>query len=338
MSEGVPEQLLPSIITVYTYSKEVHMAQSPFIEQIRQELRLRQYSLRTEKSYLYWIKGYILFHRKQHPDNMGVEEVKSFLLWLVNDRHVAVNTQKQALCALVFLYQQILHKPLGELDFVRTSRQRYLPTVLTREEIQRVLQHVQGKTALIIQLLYGCGLRISECLRLRVKDINLSHLSVTIHDGKGKKDRVTLLSRSLAAPLQQEIGKALAIQREDNSQGIGPSLPGALHKKYPNAYRQPGWMFIFPSSGICRHPFHGYWCRHHLHDSAIRKTLKQAVVAAGIGEPVSCHTFRHSFATHLLEQGADIRTVQELLGHNDVRTTQIYTHVLGQHYAGTLSP
>lgn len=251
------------------------MTQSPFIEQIRRELRLRHYSLRTEKSYLYWIKGFILFHQKRHPKLMGAGEVKSYLSWLANQRHVAVNTQKQALCALVFLYNHILHQPLGDLDFVRSTRQRYLPVVLNKVEVQAILQHLKDTPKLVAQLLYGCGMRVNECLRLRVKDLDLHKLAVTIHDGKGKKDRVTLLSRSLVPLLQQQMAHALAVQQADNSRGLGPSLPGALHKKYPNAFRQPGWMFVFPSSGICRHPLHNHWCRHHLHDSSIRKAISE---------------------------------------------------------------
>lgn len=189
-----------------------------------------------------------------------------------------------------------------------------------------------------MSLLYGSGLRVSECLRLWVQDIDLEHLSITVKDGKGRKDRQTLLSRSLVPMLKQRIEQARALQQQDNLRGIGPSLPFALGRKYPSAYRQPGWMYLFPSTCLCAHPLTGVLCRHHLHDSVIRKALQPAVVASGIRKKVNCHTFRHSFATHLLQSGYDIRTVQELLGHNDVATTQIYTHVIGQHYAGTVSP
>ncbi|MCC5854797.1 MAG: integron integrase [Idiomarina sp.] len=314
------------------------MPQSPFMEMLRSEMRLRGNSLRTEKSYLYWIRQYIRFHRLKHPSDMGAEHVKSFLSWLACERHVAVNTQKVALNALVFMYHKILKQDLGELDFKLAQKQRRLPVVLTPEEVLKILNKLDGRNKTIIEVLYGSGLRVNECLALRVQDICLKTCAVTIREGKGNKDRQSILSQHLIAPLTELITSALDIQREDNERGVGPSMPVALARKYPNAYKSPGWMFIFPSSGLCAHPITGELCRHHLHDSVVRKALKPAVSAAGIHKKVNCHTFRHSFATHLLQNGCDIRTVQELLGHNDVKTTQIYTHVLGQHYAGTMSP
>jgi len=314
------------------------MSSSPFLEAIRQDIRLRGYSIRTEKSYLYWIKRYILFHHKKHPSELGAEDVKCFLSWLTTNGHVAVNTQKVALNSLVFMYHKHLHIELGELGFTLASKQRTLPTVLSKKEVRNVLSHLHGTAKLVIQILYGSGLRINECLRLRIQDINLDNLSLMIRDGKGNKDRQTLLSQSSATQLTAYIEKAIALQQADNLKGIGPSLPFALGNKYPNAYRQIAWMFVFPSQNICQHPLTGIACRHHRHDSTVRKKLQQAVKLANISKKVSCHTFRHSFATHLLEKGRDIRTVQELLGHNDLNTTQIYTHVLGQHYAGTTSP
>lgn len=314
------------------------MAKSAFLQAVSEDIRLRGYSIRTEHSYLYWIKSFILFHQKKHPQQMGAEEVKNFLSWLANQRHVAVNTQKVALNALVFLYQKFLKIELGELGFKHAMKQRSLPVVLSVGEVAALLQHLKELPALIVSLLYGSGLRVSECLRLRVQDVDLEHLSITVRDGKGRKDRQTLLSRSLVPMLKQRIEQALALQRQDNLRGVGPSLPFALGRKYPSAYRQAGWMYLFPSTCLCAHPLTGVLCRHHLHDSAIRKALQPAVVASGIRKKVNCHTFRHSFATHLLQSGYDIRTVQELLGHNDVATTQIYTHVIGQHYAGTVSP
>lgn len=308
------------------------------MEMLRSEMRLRGYSLRTEKSYLYWIRLYIRFNQLKHPTEMGAEEVKKFLTWLAIERHVAVNTQKVALNALVFMYQKVLKIELGELGFKLAQKQQRLPIVLTPEEVLKILNQLEGRNQVIIEMLYGSGLRVSECLSLRVQDICLSSLSVTVRDGKGNKDRQTLLSQNLIGPLTHLINKALVIQRQDNLNGVGPSLPLALGKKYPNAFKTPGWMFIFPSSGLCAHPITGKLCRHHLHDSVVRKALKPAVLKAGVYKKVNCHTFRHSFATHLLQNGCDIRTVQELLGHNDVSTTQIYTHVIGQHYAGTISP
>lgn len=315
------------------------MAKSQLLEQVRREIRLRGYSLRTEKTYIVWIKRYIHFHRLSHPATMGPDEVKEFLSWLANDRHVAINTQKTALNALAFLYHQVLSIQLGELGFTHAKQHRRLPVVLNRSEISLILHHLASPYDLIFSLLYGSGLRITECLRLRVQDIGFDDGSLIVRDGKGGKDRKTILSRNLYDSLRERVESSLAIQVNDNLQGVGPSLPHALGRKYPNAFRQPAWMFLFPSTILGSHPITGEVCRHHLHETAPRKALRRAVAKAGIlNKRVNCHTFRHSFATHLLETGRDIRTVQELLGHSDVSTTQIYTHVLGQHFAGTLSP
>ncbi|ABL99562.1 integron integrase [Shewanella amazonensis] len=314
------------------------MTHSPFLNAVRDSIRLRGYSLRTEKTYLHWIKFYILFNQKRHPDTMGSAEITAFLTYLAVERHVAANTQKVALNALIYLYQKFLQIELGELPFSLATKQRSLPIVVTQTEVAHILAKLSGVHLHVIQMLYGSGLRVTECLRLRVQDVDLERLSVTVHDGKGNKDRQTLLSRSCLNWLPDQIEHSLNIQQKDNQRGIGPSMPTALSVKYPNAFREPGWMYLFPSSGLCPHPITGEICRHHLHDSAIRKALRIAVRHAGVRKKVNCHTFRHSFATHLLQAGYDIRTVQELLGHNDVKTTQIYTHVLGQHYAGTVSP
>ncbi|QSX31444.1 integron integrase [Shewanella cyperi] len=312
--------------------------QSPFMTCVREAMRMRGYSIKTEKAYLYWIKAFILFHGKRHPDTMGREEVGQFLTYIANQRNVAINTQKLALNALVYLYHKHLHQDLGDLGFRYSCKQRQLPTVLNPSEISLILQQLRGRDRLIIELLYGSGLRVSECLRLRIQDIDLSQLALTIRDGKGRKDRQTILSQRCAEQLPDFFEQARALQSLDNARGIGPSLPYALERKYPTAFRQPGWMFVFPSATTCQHPYTHTLCRHHLHQSVIRKTLGIAVRKSGIVKRVTCHTFRHSFATHLLQAGRDIRTVQELLGHNDLKTTQIYTHVLGQHYAGTVSP
>ena len=315
------------------------MSKSPFINLVRQNIRMRGYSMRTEKTYLYWICDYIRFHRMQHPKDLSPEHVVSFLSYLANRRDVAINTQKTALNALAFLYNQFLNQPLGDLGFTYAKRQRRLPIVLTTQEVQLILDNLSGRDKVIFSILYGSGLRITECLRLRVKDVDLLRNSITVHDGKGGKDRQTILSPSLAKPLNYLIEKAIQLQQQDNLQGIGPSLPHMLGKKFPNAYRQPAWMFIFPSTTICKHPITDKLCRHHLHDSVPRKALKKSVDKSGLNrKKISCHTFRHSFATQLLQNGRDIRTVQELLGHSDVSTTQIYTHVIGQHFAGTNSP
>ena len=299
---------------------------------------MRGYSIKTEKAYLYWIKAFINFHHKRHPNTMGTEEVASFLTFLANKRNVAINTQKVALNALAYLYQRHLHQELGDLGFRYASKQRHLPSVLSATEIGLVLKQLSGRNKLIIELLYGSGLRISECLRLRIQDIDLDHCALTVRDGKGHKDRQTILSQKCASKLPDYVVAARAIQAKDNAAGIGPSLPCALERKYPNAFRQVGWMYIFPSFSICDNPYSGTRCRHHLHQSVVRKALGIAVRSTSITKRVTCHTFRHSFTTHLLQASRDIRSVQELLGHNDVKTTQIYTHVLGQHYAGTVSP
>ena len=315
------------------------MPKSPFLERVRKEIRLRGYSIRTEKTYLFWIKRFILFHQKKHPAEMGAEHVKLFLSWMANEQNVSINTQKTALNALAFLYHKILKIELGELGFNQATRPRRLPVVLTPSEVSSILNQMEGRHKLIFSLLYGSGLRITECLRLRLQDICFERRALLVRDGKGSKDRQTILSRNLFSELEAQMDKALKTQQEDNRQGLGPSLPFALDRKYPNAFRQPGWMYLFPSNNLCPHPLSGQICRHHLHDSAPRKALKQAVAKTDIRfKRVSCHTFRHSFATHLLEAGRDIRTVQELLGHSDVKTTQIYTHVIGEHYAGTSSP
>jgi integron integrase len=315
------------------------MGKSAFLNDIRQRLRLAGYSMKTEKTYIYWIKFYIRFHRLKHPADLGDEHVVMFLSYLANKRNVAINTQKTALNALAYLYNQFLQKPLGDLGFAFAKQGRRLPVVLSMEEVSSILFHMSERDRLIFSILYGSGLRISECLRLRVKDIDFESSAITVCDSKGNKDRKTILSKALHEPLRQQIEKALIILESDNISGVGPSLPFALGKKYPNAYREKPWMFIFASTGVCKHPVTSVVCRHHLHDSVPRKALKAAVIKAKLfNKRVNCHTFRHSFATQLLKSGQDIRTVQELLGHSDVSTTQIYTHVLGEHFAGTSSP
>ncbi len=257
------------------------MSKSPFINLVRQNIRMRGYSMRTEKTYLYWICDYIRFHRMQHPKDLTPDHVVSFLSYLANRRNVAINTQKTALNALAFLYNQFLNQPLGDLGFSYAQRQRRLPIVLTMQEVQLILDNLSGRDKVIFSILYGSGLRITECLRLRIKDIDLQRNSITVHDGKGGKDRQTILSPSLIKPLQHLIGRAIHLQQQDNLKSVGPSFPYMLGKKYPNAYRQPAWMFIFPSTTICKHPITDKVCRHHLHDSVPRKALKKAVESSG---------------------------------------------------------
>ena len=313
-------------------------SKSPFLESIRREIRLRGYSIRTEKTYLYWVRHFIIYNKRKHPAELGPVEVRNFLSYLASERHVSVNTQRVALNSLSFIYNKVLNKPLGDLGFKLATKQRILPTILAPSEIKAILEHLQGVHHLIVSLMYGGGLRVSECLRLRVQDIDFDHLSLIVRDGKGRKDRTTLLCPTTIKALKLQIKHVREVQKKDNISGVGPSMPDALGRKYKTAYQQLGWMFIFPSVSICHHPITNILCRHHLHTTVIRKALKRAKQCTNIVKRVNCHTFRHSFATHLLETGTDIRTVQELLGHEDVKTTQIYTHVIGQHYAGTTSP
>ncbi len=311
---------------------------SPFIDSIRRFMRVNGYSLRTEHSYLYWIKYYIRFNRYKHPKEMGKAEVVSFLEHLATERHVTVSTQRVALNSIMFLYSKFFESPIENLKFRSATKPRKLPIVLSARETMLIIEQLEGIHKLIVELMYGSGLRVSECLRLRVQDLNFDTNSLVVRDGKGGKDRISILSDKLKPQLEQQIANALVIQEKDNQSSIGPSMPVALGRKFPSGFRDPAWMFVFPSTTLTKHPVTEQWCRHHLHTSVIRKAVKRATRDSGINKRVTCHTFRHSFATHLLESGTDIRTVQELLGHSDVKTTQIYTHILGQHYAGTISP
>jgi len=312
---------------------------SPFMQSVRSACRLRNYSLRTEKTYLHWIRRYILYTNKRHPAECGAVEVVAFLSHLAEEKLVSVNTQKVALNALVFLYRHVIKSELGDLGFKTARKQRQLPVVLNRDEVRKIIDQLSGRDKLIFQLLYGSGLRISECLRLRIKDLNTQQLSVTVIDGKGKKDRQTLLAKSLVPVIKEQQVIAQKLQADDIRHGVGTAMDPALARKYPKAASSPAWAFLFPSSRWCGHPLTGEVCRYHLHPTVPSRALRTAVETAGLNyKRINCHTFRHSFATHLLASGTDIRNVQELLGHNDVKTTQIYTHVIGEHYAGTISP
>lgn len=309
------------------------------LDQVRDAIRLKHYSYRTEQTYVGWIRRYILFHNKRHPKDMGAPEVEAFLTHLAVKGNVAASTQNQALSAILFLYNHVLNQELGELDAIRAKRSKYLPTVLTKAEVRAILQLVSGVPGLVIKVLYGSGLRLNEGLSLRIKDLDFAHRQILVRDTKGNEDRVTMLPDSLIAPLQQHLQKVRRLHQLDLDQGYGSVyLPFALERKYLHADRSWIWQFVFPSPSRCRDPRSGVIRRHHLHESGVQKTLKQAVYVAGVAKRVGCHTFRHSFATHLLEDGYDIRTVQELLGHKDVKTTMIYTHVLNRGGRGVRSP
>ena len=308
-------------------------------QQFEAVMRLNHYSIRTERAYWYWIRYFIRFHRMRHPREMGALEVNAFLSWLATHRQVAAATQNLALNALVFLYAKVLLQPLGELgEVVRVKRPARIPAVLTHAEAMEIIGLLGQPHQLLASLMYGAGLRVIEATRLRVKDVDFERQVVTVRNGKGAKDRTTLLPASLVHPLRERRQRMLsAWQRGDAFYQPGVSLPFALARKYPGAPHAFEWQWFFPSTGLCQDAA-GTAVRHHIHESAVQKAVRKAVCSSSVRKPASCHTFRHSFATELLRRGSDIRTVQTLLGHADVRTTQIYTHVLGQGFAGVQSP
>ena len=310
------------------------------IERLREAIRARHYSQRTEEAYWYWIRYFILFHRKRHPVEMGAAEVTAFLSWLATERNVAAATQNQALSALLFLYKEILGQALPWLDeLVRAQRPVRLPTVLTEPEVRRLLAAMDGSTGLMAALLYGAGLRQIECLMLRVKDVDFAYRQIVVRDGKGGRDRATMLPESLVMPLQVHLGRVKLLHRRDRDDGFGEVwLPHALARKYRGASRSWAWQFVFPSAQRSEDPESRAVRRHHAHPDTLARAVKRAAADAGIVKPVSCHTLRHSFATHLLERGYDIRTVQELLGHSDVSTTMVYTHVMHKGARAVKSP
>ena len=311
------------------------------IQKIREIVRLKNYSIRTEQSYVGWIRRYILFHQKQHPKDMGAREIGAFLTHLAVEENVAASTQNQALSALLFLYNDVLEQDLKRdlIDAVRAKKPKRLPVVLTRDEAMAVLTALSGTSQLIARLLYGSGLRLIECLRLRVKDLDFAYRQVTVRDGKGQQDRVTVLPAILVDPLQEHLRRVRMIHQQDLDRGYGSVyLPYALERKYPTAHEEWHWQYVFPAHSRSTDPRSGVVRRHHLSESSVQKAVRQAVKLSDIDKPVGCHTFRHSFATHLLEDGYDIRTVQELLGHKDVKTTMIYTHVLSKGGLAVRSP
>lgn len=310
------------------------------LDQVRNVIRCKHYSIRTEHSYLDWIKRYILFHKKQHPQDLDEKHISAFLTHLAVAKKVASSTQNQALCALVFLYRDVLKKELGEFeDLVRAKKPEKLPVVFTQEEVKQVLLQMNGVNWLMGQLLYGAGLRVMECVRLRVKDIDFGYNQIVVRDGKGKKDRVTMLPNIIVDELQRHLLKVKKIHENDLKAGFGAVyLPYALERKYKNANRDWAWQYVFPAVKRSTDPRSGIVRRHHLSESVPQRAVRQALRSSGIHKAGSCHSLRHSFATHLLESGYDIRTVQELLGHRDVSTTMIYTHVLNRGGKGVQSP
>jgi integron integrase len=316
-------------------------AQKPkLLEQVRAAIRLRHYSLRTEEAYVQWIKRFIFFHDKRHPLDMGEKEITQFLSALAVKGHVSASTQNQALCALLFLYRHVLDQQVGWLDeMVRARRPQRLPIVLSRPEVRALLGALDGVHWLMASLLYGAGLRLLECLRLRVKDLDFAKRQLVVRAGKGDKDRVTVLPVAVAEPLTVQLAKVQTLHQQDLAQGFGRVyLPDALDRKYPQADKEWGWQWVFPASQLSTDPRSGMQRRHHLHESVLQRAVKEGARKAGLSPRVSCHTLRHSFATHLLEDGYDIRTIQELLGHRDVKTTMIYTHVLNRSGRGVHSP
>jgi integron integrase len=299
------------------------------LDRVRWHLRVKHYSLRTEQSYVDWIRRFILFHKKRHPDQMAENDIASFLTHLAVDLNVAASTQNQALSALLFLFQQVLDR---KLDFIggveRVRRPPKLPVVFTPTEARAVLARLKGDYRLMAHLLYGSGLRLLECLRLRVKDIDFGYRQITVREGKGMRERVTLLPDRLCRPLQAHLSRVKELHQQDLARGAGAVyLPSALHRKYPNAAREWRWQYVFPAEKVSVDTRSGEKRRHHVGERNLQNAVKDAIRASHIPKAASCHTFRHSFATHLLENGYDIRTVQELLGHKEVATTMIYTHV-----------
>ena len=310
------------------------------LDQVRDVMRLKHYSLRTERTYCDWIERFIRFHGLRHPEEMAEVEVGEFLTALARDRNVSAATQNQALSALLFLYRQVLQQEIGWLEKVeRAKKPARLPVVLTGDEVRKVLSQLHGTARVMASLLYGSGLRLMECVRLRVKDIDFAYAHVTVRETKSGRDRITMLPVQVAEPLKRHLDRIKAQHVQDLADGFGEVwLPDALERKYPNAAREWGWQYAFPSTRLSIDPRSGAKRRHHIDETALQQAVKKAVRAAGIDKPASCHTLRHSFATHLLEGGHDIRTVQELLGHKDVSTTMIYTHVLNRPGIGVKSP
>jgi integron integrase len=319
---------------------EVERLFSPVVDAVKMEIRSRHYSIRTETAYIDWVRRLIAFHGYVNPESLNADEVKKYLDYLAVERGVAASTQNQALNALAFLYNHVLHKPLAEMAaFVRAKRPQRLPEVMTRDEVEALFKEMEGVTGLMAGVMYGGGLRVMECVRLRVKDVDFARRQIMVRDGKGQKDRVTMLSVRFAAPLQEHLARVKVVYEEDRAKGIpGVYLWPAMGRKYPRAALEWNWQYVFPAKNLSVDPRSGTARRHHINESLVQKAVKEAAAKAGLNKQISCHTLRHSFATHLLEARYDIRTVQELLGHADVSTTMIYTHVLNRPGMAVTSP
>jgi integron integrase len=319
---------------------EVGVRRGGLMDDVVRKLRVGHYSIRTERAYEGWIRRFIIANGRRHPRELGAAHVEAFLTRLAVEGRVAASTQNQALSAVLFLYRDVLGMKLPWMDdVVRAKRPQRVPTVLSQAEVRALLVHMDGRMALLARLLYGTGMRLMEGVRLRVKDVDFARNEITVREGKGGKDRRTVLPSSLVPALQGEVERVHVLHREDLARGMGEVwLPHALSRKYPRAARDLGWQYVFPARTISRDPRDGQWRRHHLDEAMLSRALKRAQGSAGIDKPVTAHVLRHSFATHLIESGYDIRTVQELLGHKDVATTQIYTHVLNRGAGAVLSP
>jgi integron integrase len=330
----------PTVGSARTVSARTSNQKPKLLAQVREAMRTRHYSKRTEQTYVHWIRRFIFFHDVRHPEKMAETEVNEFLTHLAVKEKVSASTQNQALCALLFLYRYVIKRSLGDLgEVIRARRPKRVPVVLTREEVREVLNNLKGEQRLIGVLMYGTGMRLMECLRLRVKDIDISAGAITIREGKGDKDRHTMLPERINTSLLKHLDRVKEIHASDLAAGYGRvPLPFALDRKYPNASADWIWQYVFPQQRRWVNPRSGEQGRHHVDQSIVQKAIKTAVRAAGIQKPATSHTLRHSFATHLLADGYDIRTIQELLGHRHVETTMIYTHVLNRGGKGVKSP
>jgi len=300
------------------------------LDQMRAELRYRHFSIRTEKSYLGWIKRFIHFHQKRHPEEMGESEIKQFVNWLAYQGNVSASTQNQALCSILFLYKNVLKHDVVWIDNIKwAKRPKRLPVVFSEAEIRKIMLLLEGVHKLVAKIMYGSGLRLSECVSLRIQDLDFDYQQIIVRNAKGERDRATILPESLTDPLRDQIEKVRLIHNDDLKNGLGTVyLPYAIERKFPNASREYIWQYLFPSKTVSLDPRSGRKRRHHIHLDSVQRMIRKAVRQSGIRKRGSSHSLRHSFATHLLEAGYDIRTIQELLGHEDVSTTMIYTHVL----------